>query len=307
VKVTEPFRLEENAAAMGSACSIILYGDDPGRMKEAIFAAFEELRRIEALLSIYIPASEWSEINRSAALREVAVSPLVFTLLSSCRSYSIQSEGAFDITVGPLMKAWGISRGTGRLPSRSELEAALLNVGYLNIRLDATAQSVRFDRPSMEINPGGIGKGFAVDRMVDVLRSHGFSTALVTASASSIYAMGIPPTETEGWRIAIPSLKNPRKSTTEISLRDQSISTSGTYEKTFWAEGRLFSHIIDPRTGYPVQGMRMVSVIAPRAIDSEAWTKALLVNGRDWAAAHKPAEFSALYSEMDRAEECSWW
>ena len=306
MKNRELCRLEKCTAAMGSACSIVLYGHDPVEMEAAIYAAFDELRRIEALLSVFLPASEWSEINRSAAVKEVTVSAEVHTLLSSCMRYSKESEGAFDITVGPLMKAWGVCAGMGRVPTRSELEAAMLNVGYRHIRLDAAALSVRLERPGMEINPGGIGKGFAVDRMAEVLRHYGFRTALVTASASSIYGMGIPPTESEGWRITVPSLKNPRMSSTEMFLRDRSISTSATYEKTFWADGRLFSHIIDPRSGYPVQGRRMVSVVAPRTIDSEAWTKAFLLNGREWAVRNKPGDFSVLLSEEGNETECTW-
>jgi thiamine biosynthesis lipoprotein len=306
VKSGELLRLEKSADAMACALSIVLYGYDQVKMEAAVNAAFDEVRRLDEMLSIYRPASAWSEINRSAAQKALEVSREVFDLLSACLNYSRQSEGAFDISVGPLVKAWGLFSGMGRLPGGAELAAALANVGYRHIRLDPATQTVRFDHSGMEINPGGIGKGYAVDHMVEILRERGFNTALVMASGSSIYGLGAPPAESRGWPVDIPNPKHPRKTAAEAFLRDMSISTSGCYEKAFWAEGRLFSHIIDPRTGYPAQGMSLVSVIAPRAIDSEAWTKSFFINGRLWAAKHKPKDLSAFFCE-DGPEPAYTW
>ncbi len=134
------------------------------------------------------------------------ISPELFQLLSACLKYSRESEGAFDITVGPLMKVWGFYKGTGHLPHRAEVAAALTKVGYRHVHLDPKAQTVRFDQPGVELDPGGIGKGYAVDRMVDVLRKKGIQIALVAGSGSSIYGMGAPPSEPRGWAIDI---KNP--------------------------------------------------------------------------------------------------
>ena len=139
------------------------------------------------------PDSEWSEVNRHAAEKPVKVSPELFQLLSACVEYSRESEGAFDISVGPLMKVWGFYKGSGHLPHRPEVPAALAKVGYRHIQLDAAARTVWFDRPGVELDPGGIGKGYAVDRMVEILRRNGVSTALVAGSGSSIYGMGAPP------------------------------------------------------------------------------------------------------------------
>src|SRR6267154_3685433 len=158
---TELLRLEKSADAMGSTYSIAVYGSDRVRMEAAIDAAFEEVRRLDDLLSNYKPASEWSEVNRDAALRPVRVSADLFGLLGACLEYSRQSEGAFDITVGPLMKVWGFYKGSGHLPHRPEVLAALGKVGYRHIRLDAGAQTVWFDRSGVELDPGGIGKGYA--------------------------------------------------------------------------------------------------------------------------------------------------
>jgi thiamine biosynthesis lipoprotein len=266
-------RLEKSADAMGSTYSIAIYGIDRIAMEAAVDAAFDEVHRLDDMLSNYKPDSQWSEVNRYAAERPVKVSPELFRLLSACLGYSRESEGAFDLSVGPLMKVWGFYKGSGHLPHRPEVQAALTKVGYQHIRLDAATQSVSFDRTGVELDPGGIGKGYAVDRMVDVLRQKGFQIALVAGSGSSIYGMGAPPNESRGWRVDIRDPWSPSKVSTEVFLKDMSMSTSGSYEKFFRAEGRTYAHIMDPRTGYPAQGSVSVSVIAPRTIDSEAWAK----------------------------------
>src|SRR4051794_31195452 len=196
-------RLEKSADAMGSTYSIALYGTDRVKMEAAMDAAFDEVRRLDDLLSNYKPESEWSEVNRYAAQRPVRVSTELFGLLSACLDYSRQSEGAFDITVGPLMKVWGFYKGSGHLPHRPEVLAALTKVGYRHLQLDSSARTVRFDRSGVELDPGGIGKGYGLDRMVDVLRRNGVARALVAGSGSSIYGIGAPPDEPKGWPVKI--------------------------------------------------------------------------------------------------------
>jgi thiamine biosynthesis lipoprotein len=235
----------------------------------------------------------------------VAVTQEMFDLLAACVEYSRESEGAFDITVGPLMKVWGFYKGTGRLPHRAEIQGAMERVGYRNIVLDATHRTVRFTKEGAELDPGGIGKGYAVDRMVDVLKKYGIQTALVSASGSSIYGLGTPPDE-KGWKVEIRDPKNEKKSVAEVYLKNESMSTSGNYEKFFRAEGRIYSHIMDPRTGWPAQGVLSVSAITPRTIDSEAWTKPLFVNGPVWASKHKPAGLRAFFCEDTPEQTCAW-
>jgi thiamine biosynthesis lipoprotein len=306
-KSGELIRLEASIDSMGTTYSVVLYGDRHDRMEEATNAAFEEVQRLDNLLSVYRPASVWSEINRLAGQRPVVISPEVFKLISRCRQYSRRSQGTFDITVGPLMKTWGFFKGPGRLPSRDEVAAALTKVGYRHLCLDQAGRTVRFDIEGMEINPGGIGKGYSVDRMVEILRHKGFGTALVMASSSSIYGMGAPPGEARGWRIDIRNPKRPvRHSATEVFLKDMSLSTSGGYAQTFLADGRVFSHIMDPRTGYPAQGMLLVAVTAPRTIDSEAWTKPFFIHGRSWALKNKPKRLNAFFCEDGPEQTWSW-
>jgi thiamine biosynthesis lipoprotein len=299
-------RLEKSAEAMGSTYTIDLYGTDRIYMEDAADAAFDEVRRIDQLLSNYKPDSELSEVNRRAAQGPMKVSAEFFDLLARCLEYSRQSEGAFDITVGPLMKIWGFYKGSGRLPHRPVVQAALTKVGYRHVILDRAAGTVRFDRAGVELDPGGIGKGYAVDRMVEVLKKKGVTAALVAGSGSSIYGLGAPPTEPKGWRVEIKNPWDSTKTSTEVFLKDMSMSTSGSYEKFFRAEGKTYAHIMDPRTGFPAQGSVSVSVVAPRTLDSEAWAKPYFVNGRPWAAKHKPNDFRVFFCEDRTDQPCAW-
>jgi len=289
-------RVETSVPAMGGTFSIVAYGPDAEVLRSATEAAAEEARRLDQAMSNYVPSSEWSEVNRDASHQPVKVSEEMFDLIAACVDYSKASEGAFDITVGPLMKVWGFYKGTGHLPHRAEVRTALAHVGSQYIELDKRTHSVRFLRSDMNIDPGGIGKGYAVDRMIGIIRQYGVKSALISAARSSIYALGTPPNE-PGWRAQIRDPRDGSKVATEVLLHDESMSTSGNYEKFFVAEGKLYSHIMDPRTGFPSQGMIQVSVITPRTIDSEAWTKPVYIQGREWAENHLPKGFRAYVCE----------
>ena len=303
---SELWRLDKSAGAMGTTFSVALYGVDRVKMEAAADAALEEARRLDDLLSNYRFESEWSQVNREAGEQPVKVSAELFGLVAEAIEYSRQSQGAFDITVGPLMKVWGFYQGSGHLPHRAEVAAALTRVGYRHIRLDAQAGTVRFDRPGVELDPGGIGKGYAVDRMAEVLKRHGVETALVAGSDSSMYGMGAPPAEPRGWPVEIKDPWDGRRVAAKVFLKDESLSTSGSYEKFFRAEGRTYAHIMDPRTGYPARGSVAVSVIARRTIDSEVWAKPYFVNGRQWAAQHRPKEFRVFFCQDRTDQPCAW-
>ena len=255
------------------------------------------------MLSHYRPESEWSEVNRHAAERAVQVPQELFDLVSISLEYSRRSEGAFDITVGPLMRVWDFQDGTGRLAPDHAIQDARTRVGYSHVVLDAAHRSIRFDRPGVELDPGGIGKGYAVDRMIEVLKERGIDRALVSAAGSSIYALGTPPGE-DGWPVAI---GGPVAGSSEgrLLLKNESLSTSGSSGKFFRADGRTYGHILDPRTGYPAGGFLAV-VVAPHAVDSEAWTKAVLLNGRRWSERHTPRGWRVFFCEQTRRSSCAW-
>ena len=301
-----PLRLEENMEAMGTTFTIIVYGDDRQKMQAAVDEAFDAARQLDRLLSNYRPESEWSQVNKYASERPVKVSKELFELLAACNEYSRQSEGAFDITVGPLMKVWGFYKGSGRMPHRAEVRGALTKVDYRNVQLDSKALTVRYRRPGVEIDPGGIGKGYAVDRMAAILRASGVKSGLVNAGASSIYGIGAPPNEARGWRLSIRHPKDSTATVQEVFLKDMSMSTSGSYEKFIRSGGRTYTHIMDPRTGFPAPGMLSASVLAPKTLDSEAWTKPFFINGRKWAEQNKPQGLRVYLCE-DRSElACAW-
>jgi thiamine biosynthesis lipoprotein len=219
---------------------------------------------------------------------------------------SRESEGAFDVAVGPLMKLWGFYKGSGRLPSPQEVSEVMSRVGYKHAHLDAERQTVFFDCAGVELDPGGIGKGYAVDCMVGVLRRRGFRTAFVAASDSTMFGMGASPEEPRGWRVGIKYPRNRRSTVNEVFLKDASLSTSGITEKFFRAEGRVYGHIMDPRTGFPAGARESVSVIAPHAIDSEAWAKPYFIHGREWTKLHRPEGFRVCFCDGSSTDSCVW-
>jgi len=302
----EMSRAEGSVDTMGSTFTVVVYGEDRDQLQSAVESALEEARRLDQLLSNYRPGSEWSQINREAGDHPVHVSEELFKLLAACVDYSRQSEGAFDITVGPLMKIWGFYKGSGHLPHRAEVLGALSYVGYKGLLLDPKNQTVKFAKKGMEIDPGGIGKGYAVDRMADVLKENGIRSALISGGGSSIYAIGNPPQEPQGWKVNIKNPKNTSKSVASVFLKNESMSTSGNYEKFFFAEGKMWSHIMDPRTGYPSMGMLSVSVVTPQTIDSEAWCKPYYILGREWTQKHKPKNFRVFLCEDRSDVPCAW-
>jgi FAD:protein FMN transferase len=299
-------RLERSVEAMGTAFVIEMYGPDEHLMQTAADQAFAELRRVNQMLSNYRPSSELSRVNECAGTTPVKVSPEFFDLLTACKTYSRESEGTFDITVGPLMKVWGFYKGSGRLPSSAEVRAALDNVGYQNLELDSRNLAVRFKKPGVNLDPGGVGKGYAVDRMVAVLVKNHIDSALVSAGGSSIFGMGVPPNDPRGWYIRIRDPKQENRTAAEVYLKNNSISTSGNYEKFFWANGKLYSHIMNPHTGYPAEGMLSVSVISPRTLDSEIWAKPYYILGAAWTERHKPKDFRVLMCEDKPGASCAW-
>ena len=301
----EPYRYESSVDAMGTTYTVAAYHPQKDQLQAAVEASLEEAQRLDRMLSNYRADSEWSQVNRFAAQREVQVSQELFNLLAACVDYSSRSQGSFDISVGPLMRVWGFYKGTGRLPHKAEVRTVLSKVGYKNIVLDRDRRTVRFLKEGVELDPGGIGKGYAVDKMVEILKQEGINSALITAGGSSIYAIGAPPGK-PGWDVVIRHPRDRNIAVATLALKDQSMSTSGNYEKFFRVGRRIYSHIMDPRTGFPAQGMYSVSVVTPRCIDSEAWAKPYYILGRRWAAEHKPKDHRVFLCEDKGEAVCAW-
>lgn len=240
--------------------------------------ALDEIDRLESRLSVFRETSEVSIVNSEAAMNPVEVSQELFDLLTLCQRLYEETDGAFDVTSGPLTRCWGFLRRQGRLPSQAEINQAKLSVGSHKLLLDDKSKTVRFAREGMEINLGSIGKGYALDSAADLM-SPRVSTALLNAGSSSMRAIG-KGEHGNGWLVG---LRNPRSKVRRLGvlrLRDCALSTSGSEEQFFEHQGQRYSHVIDPRSGWPASGVTSVSVVAPTAAISDALATAFFVGGR---------------------------
>ena len=274
---------------MGTVFTVAAYGSDERNLAQVVNEVFEEIDRLDAQMSNYRPESELSGINRNAARRPVLVEPRLFQLLQDSLRYSEETAGAFDVTVGPLMSAWGFFRGQGRVPTRAELAEVLKRVGYRHLKLDQAQRQIQFDAEGIGLDLGGMAKGYAVDQAVEILRANGVSSALVSSGTSTLYALGAPPGE-RGWKITVRDPYEAKKVGDVVYLNNYSLSVSGNYEKFFKLAGKTYCHIMDPRNGRPVKNMLSTVVLAPRATQSDALSTAFFVLGvagsRKYLATH---------------------
>lgn len=281
---------------MGTDFTLYIYAPDEEYADREADRVFNIVDQLDAQLSNYKPDSELSRINHEAARHAVTTDPETFRFLQQSLAWSARSDGAFDITVGKLMKAWGFFRSRGHVPTNAELARVRAQTGWKSVALDAHARTVRFTAPGVELDPGGIGKGFAVDAAVRALRDDGVRAALFSAGSSTIYALGVPP-DAAGWKVQVPDPRHAGAIVSTVMLHDTSLSTANCSEKHFMVEGHLYCHIMDPRTLRPVEGRLQATVIAPSATDSDALSNAVFVlnkNGRRRLMRSLPAADAAL-------------
>lgn len=260
---------------MGSMLEITAFGDDAGKIAEAEGAAMDEVARLEGVLSHFRDDSELSRAVAAAPRGPVSIGPDLFACIASCERFWKASGGAFDPTVAPLVEAWGFKGGNGRMPSDAEIASALELVGFGHIHLDPEKHTLAIDRDGVRLDLGAIGKGYAVDRAVEVLRSRGVGPALVNFSGN-MRAIGAPP-GTDGWPVLLRHPRDLEGSLGVVFLRDQAISTSGDYEKSFEVGGKRYHHILDPRTGRPSETACAATVLAESASDADALSTTLCV------------------------------
>ena len=286
----EGFWLHVNRKAMACKFEVTL----PGSSESGVSLANEALDtvdRIEQQLSVFRADSEISLLNQEAATRLVEVEPTVFELLSLCKILHRETEGAFDITAGPLTRCWGFLKRQGRLPEQDEIDRAMAVVGSEKLLLDSSTRTVCFSENGVEINLGSIGKGYALDRIASYFVAHS-EPSLLNAAGSSFRATGSGANQ-EGWVVG---LRDPRAKTKRfgvLRLRDCAMSTSGSEEQFFESGGRRFGHIIDPRTGWPSEDVTSVTVVANSAAISDALATAFFVAGREMAE-----RYCASHSEI---------
>jgi len=297
---------------MATRFEIVLHGDDPVALRAAGEEALDEIDRLEARLSLYEPTSEIARVNARAAQAPVRVSPDVFRLLQHAQQLQQETEGAFDITVAPLVRCWGFMGGRGQMPDPEQVAAARACVGMHRVELRADGGTVRFDREGVMLDLGAIGKGYAIDCAAEILRDAGIRSALLHGGTSTTYAIGQPPGE-EAWKVGIEwgvggrgvrpvapdgraqeptpgsGMAAPQSAGVEhedrpallavVSLRNESLSVSAVWGRAFEAGGRTFGHVIDPRTGEPVARADLAAVVLPSATETDALSTALLTLG----------------------------
>ena len=275
----ETIRLETHA--MGCPWCVILEPGPPEQVLQAS-AALEVVHALDAQLSVYRDDSEVSRLNRTADDAPVRVEAGLFALLQQCRLLSEATEGAFDPAMRALILLWRDCRHAGRIPEPYEVDAALWISGLQHLQLDESSQTVTFLRRGVGFDFGAIGKGHGIDRGAAELQRQGLCDFLLHGGHSSLFARGEHHGQ-GGWPVG---LKNPlftEQHYATILLRDQALATSGSNVQFFRHRGRRLGHILDPRTGWPAEGLLSVTVIAPTAAEADALSTAFYVMGLEKA------------------------
>jgi thiamine biosynthesis lipoprotein len=254
-------------------------------------AALGEIDRLEAQLTVFRDDSEVSRLNRLAATGPVPAEEGLFGLMQLAARINAETEGAFDITAGALIKAWGFFRGPRRVPPEAELRTILQWVGMRHVVLDCAQRTVRFARPGLEFNLGSIGKGYALDRAARLLGADWrIRSGLLHGGQSSVYAMGNEPGTERGWSVAIRHPWDAERVLATVYLRDRALGTSAATFRHLEHRGRKLGHILDPRTGWPAEGVASASAVAPTAAEADALATAFFIQGLDrtraYCAAH---------------------
>jgi thiamine biosynthesis lipoprotein len=266
--------------AMACRFEVMLSSDDAIDV-DAARAALDEADAVESILTIFRD-SELVDLNRRAASEQVLVSPTLFALLARSAMLHTHTQGAFDVTSTPLSRCWGFLKREARVPADAELQEARAIVGMTQVRLDTARRGVSYARPGVEVSFGAIGKGYALDRMADVLRTRGARRALLSAGRSSVLAIG---GRGRGWPVDVrPRLAS--RAAGRLWIRDGAVGTSGAGEQFVVADGRRLGHVIDPRTGRPAEGVLAASAVTRDAASADALSTAFLIGGADTARAY---------------------
>ena len=258
-------------------------------------AALDAVEQLEAQLTIFREDSEVSFINQHAAERAVQIEGSLFALLQFSQQLAQETGGAFDITSGPLSQCWGFLRREGRIPTPDEIAAAMALTGSDKLLFDGQARTIRFTQSGVKINLGSIGKGYALDRLV---QQYPLRDVLLSAGSSSFLALGRG--AGNGWTVGVRHPEHKTRRLAIVHLRDAALSTSGSEEQFFEYEGQRYGHIIDPRSGWPAERVTTVSVIAPSAALTDALATAFYVGGKELAEIYCATHSDVLVLLLER-------
>jgi len=257
---------------MSTPCEIKFYAATPEEAREAAAVAYAEIAAIDTAMNDWKAESEISQLGLTSD-RDVPVSYRLFQVLEASLRYSQLSEGAFDITVGPVVKLWRRAKEERKLPAPADLAKALSSVGYRHVTLDRARQTARLGVPGMSLDVGGIAKGYACDRALAVLARYGITRALVNTGGGM--AFGDPPPGEKGWKIGLADTEE------VLVLARCGVATSGDWERYVDIGGTRYSHIVDPKTGLGLTNRALVTVVAPTGIAADALTKCVMIPGPD--------------------------
>lgn len=266
-------------AAMGGDFEISFDGVRYPEGTEIAMDALDQVDRLEKIMSVFRADSRIEYINKVAAFSPVPLEEELFEIIRISLQISEQTDGALDITSTPLWKIWGFSNHSPRVPANEEIAKALKNVDFRAVELDENRRTLRLKRPGIALNLGCIGKGFALDFAAETLEKAGIDDFLFHGGMSSVLSRGDfrKQGKTRGWTIGVAHPMKPGVRFAEITLHNESLGTSGSQKQFFRSQGRRFSHILDPRTGFPAESALMVSVLAQNATYADALSTAFFV------------------------------
>jgi thiamine biosynthesis lipoprotein len=264
---------------MGTRFRVIVYAPDEATAKKGAKEAFARVATLNAIMSDYQSTSELMRLCAKAGGPAVRVSEDLLAVLVRARKVSAESGGAFDVTIGPVVRLWREARKSKRLPDPEELAAARALVGYELMEIDEKAKTVRLKKVGMKLDLGGIAKGYAADEMLRVLARHGLTRALVAAGGD--IAVADPPPGKSGWSVAIAPIDAKKEGPRYLTLAHAAVSTSGDAEQHVEIGGKRYSHIVDPRTGLGLLGRMSATVIAPDGLTSDSLTKVVAILGAE--------------------------
>ena len=303
--ISDSLLLSISRQAMACEFEVLLYQHQYPQAAERATEALEIVDKLESLLSVYKLRSELSTLNRFGHLRPTPLSTDTLTMLELAVDIYRLTGGAFDVTAGSLSEVWGFSRRSGAVPSSEEIQAALAKVGSQHLEIDRLEHRARLKIPGVQVNPGGIGKGYALDRAAGRLLAAGIDDFMLHGGLSSVVAFGNRQHSLTGggWLVA---LKHPwrwEETLGMIRLTNQALGTSGSGKQFFHFGGKRYSHLIDPRSGWPAQEMMSTTVICPSGAVADALATALFVLGpepaRDFCQRHP--EISAVLVYQTKA------
>jgi len=291
---------------MGTWASLTIVTGDSAAVSDLAYRSLLALHRVDSLMSNWTDVSEVARINR-AATKETRVQPEVARVLRFAQDVARASDGAFDISIEPLVRLWGFIGGPPRVPTQAEITATLERVGYDKLDFNAETRAIRFHNDGMRIDLGGIAKGYGVDQVADLLRAANASNALIDLSGNMV-ALGNAAGR-KGWTVGLRDPRGKHPFLARIRLLDEAVATSGDYEQFVAADGRRYGHILDPRTGWSARGLSSVTIVARRAMVADAWATALFVLGPEAArrVASERDDFSAVLVEpRDEGGDVIW-